>query len=110
MLPKSRRLNRQQFWQVDQQGRSVAGSDCVVKFIPNGLGYSRWAVVTSTKLDKRAVVRNRLRRKIYNALRLGNWDLGFDIIIFPRIAMLNLDDAKLNTAVDQVVSKISGLA
>ena len=108
MLPKSRRLNRQQFWQVDQQGRSVAGSDCVVKFIPNGLGYSRWAVVTSTKLDKRAVVRNRLRRKIYAAA--GRVVLPADIIIFPRIAMLNLDDAKLNTAVDQVVSKISGLA
>ena len=110
MLPKSRRLTRQQFWQVTQRGRSVAGSEWVAKYIPNGLGYSRWAVVTSTKLDKRAVVRNRLRRKIYSQLSTLNPKLSFDVIIFPRSGMLNLDNAQIASAVNQVVSKISGLA
>lgn len=110
MLPKSRRLNRQQFWQVTQRGRSVAGSEWVAKFTPNGLGYSRWAVVTSTKLDKRAVVRNRLRRQIYRSLSTEHRTLNIDAIIFPRLAMLNLDDAQIASAINQVVSKISGLA
>ena len=110
MLPKDRRLTRQQFWQVAQEGFKVHSSQFIVKHHPNNLGYSRWAIVTSTKLSKKAVVRNKLRRKIYNALRHETWDLGFDVIIFPRPAVLNLDDAKISNAVNQMVSKVSGLA
>lgn len=110
MLPKSCRLNRQQFWQVAQQGQSVSIPECVAKFTSNGLSYSRWAVVTSTKLDKRAVVRNRLRRQIYRLLSTEHRTLNIDAIIFPRPGMLNLDDAQIASAINQVVSKISGLA
>ena len=38
-----------------------------------------------------------------------NSQLSIDAIIFPRPSMLNLDNAKLNVALNQVVSKISGL-
>lgn len=110
MLSKERRLTRQQFWQVAQQGQVVNGSCFTVKYLPNELEYSRWAIVTSTKLSKKAVVRNKLRRQIYRQLSIVNYPLLIDAIIFPRPSMLNLDDAKLNVALDQVVSEISGLA
>lgn len=110
MLPKNRRLTRQQFWQVYQKGISIQGVGFSVKFLVNDVGYSRWAIVTSTKLSKKAVVRNKLRRQIYRQLSTVNCPLSIDAIIFPRPTMLNLDDAKISTAVNQVVSKIFGLA
>jgi len=109
MLPKSCRLNRQQFWQVQKAGFGVQGLEISVKYLVNDVGYPRFSVVTSAKLDKRAVVRNRLRRKIYSQLSTLNSQLSIDAIIFPRPSMLNLDNAKLNVALNQVVSKISGL-
>lgn len=110
MLPKNRRLTRQQFWQVTQKGHVVHGAWFMVKYAPNNLNYSRWAIVTSTKIAKKAVVRNKLRRQIYRILNTGHWTLNLDVIIFPRPAMLNLDDAKISAAINQMVSKISGLA
>lgn len=38
-------------------------------FVPNERGFTRIAVVVSKKIDKRAVVRNRIRRRVYEVLR-----------------------------------------
>ena len=110
MLPKNRRLTRHEFWRVSTQGQSLARPDLAVKYLANGLNFSRWAVVTSAKLSKLATVRNRLRRRIYSALIAKPLTCGLDVIIFPRTSMLNLGDEKINAEVDQVVSTLSGLA
>ncbi len=110
MLPKNRRLTRQQFWQVSQKGKTAPDIECVVKYLPNQLEFCRWAIVTSTKLSKKAVVRNKLRRQIYRQLSIINCPLSIDAIIFPRSGMLNLDNGQLAAAINQMVSKISGLA
>ena len=38
-------------------------------FVPNDRGFTRVAVVVSKKIDKRAVVRNRIRRRVYEVIR-----------------------------------------
>lgn len=43
--------------------RGVFDAACGVKFIENTVGAPRFVIVVSTKVDKRAVVRNRLRRQ-----------------------------------------------
>lgn len=43
-------------------------------FTPNTRGFTRIAVVVSKKVEKTAVGRNRIRRRIYEALRV-NFDL-----------------------------------
>lgn len=95
MLSKKRRLNRKDFLQVKATGRT---------FRPNDLGFNRFAVVTSTKLDKKAVVRNKLRRRIYEIVK----DLpgSQDIIILGNKRMLNLSHEELDTYVHQILSKI----
>ena len=81
MLPKYRRLSRRDFISTKQSGKSLKLPWASLLISPNPLGVNRWAVVTSAKLDKSAVVRNRLRRAIYNSVKplLGNRD----VIIFP---------------------------
>jgi ribonuclease P protein component len=56
---------------VYSNGRTVRSPLCALKFAPNTrrLTY-RAAVVVSKKNNKRAVVRNRIRRRIYEAVRL----------------------------------------
>jgi len=43
-------------------------------FVPNTRGFTRVAVVVSKKVEKTAVKRNRIRRRVYEALR-KNFDL-----------------------------------
>jgi ribonuclease P protein component len=55
---------------VYSKGGSVRSRDCTLKYILNTRRKSyRAAVVVSRKVNKSAVVRNRIRRRIYEALR-----------------------------------------
>lgn len=54
---------------VYRKGRTVRGNFCAIKFMPNGREGYRAAVVVSKKVSKSAVVRNRIRRRIYEIVR-----------------------------------------
>src|SRR4051812_29423476 len=55
---------------VYQHGKVIRGPLCSLKFTPNDRRKSyRLAVVVSKKVSKSAVVRNRIRRRLYEAVR-----------------------------------------
>lgn len=53
-----------------QNGKTIRGSKISLIFAENGRGKQRFAVVVSKKVLKSAVGRNRIRRRLYEALRL----------------------------------------
>lgn len=56
---------------VYSRGQVVRGSLCMVKYAPNPKRKTwRATVVVSRKVHKSAVVRNRIRRRIYEIIRL----------------------------------------
>lgn len=57
-----------------QHGKTVRDQQMSLVFCPNSKGFTRVAVVVSKKVEKTAVGRNRIRRRIYEALR-KNWNL-----------------------------------
>jgi ribonuclease P protein component len=76
---------------VHQQGKAVRGPFFLVKSAinPRRSDY-RVAVVVSRKVSKSAVVRNRIRRRLYAAIRLLQ-----DDVKRPHDIVLNVFDAKL---------------
>ena len=54
---------------VYQHGKTVRSSKMSLVFAENTRGFTRFAVVVSKKVEKSAVKRNRIRRKIYEVLR-----------------------------------------
>lgn len=56
---------------VYQKGKTVRSSKMSLVFADNKRGFTRIAVVVSKKVDKSAVGRNRIRRRVYEALRLN---------------------------------------
>ena len=54
-----------------QNGETVRGPLCAIKYVQNNRRtHYRLAVVVSKKVHKSAVVRNRIRRRLYEAVRL----------------------------------------
>lgn len=105
MLPKTRRLSRKDLNLCNTTGKTLRFPSFLLKILPNNLEYGRFGVVTSTKLSKSAVVRNKLRRDIYRNI---NKDFsGFDIIFFPQKSMLNLGDEEIGTLVNQALSEVT---
>ena len=59
---------------VYQHGKTIRTPKMSLTFTKNTRGFTRVAVVVSKKVEKSAVKRNRIRRRIYEALRI-NFDL-----------------------------------
>ena len=57
-----------------RHGKTVRAQKMSLVFGPNSRGFTRVAVVVSKKVEKTAVGRNRIRRRVYEALR-RNFDL-----------------------------------
>ncbi len=69
---------------VYQHGQTVRGPLTTVKFVVNGRRQTyRLAVVVSKKISKSAVVRNRIRRRLYESVRQHEPELTqpYDIVI-----------------------------
>jgi ribonuclease P protein component len=85
MLAKKYRFHRQNHVRrVYRSGSSARTTHLSLKFLKQKeTSDSRLAVVVSKKVDKRATIRNRIRRRVYEVIRT-NWnDLpdGYDLVI-----------------------------
>lgn len=92
MLKRDYRLRRRNdFGRVHARGRICHGPLLSLKTLPNHLPYSRAGVVVGLKISKKAVVRNRIRRRIQAQLK-EIWPVilpGYDIVIMPRKEVLD---------------------
>lgn len=59
---------------VYQNGKTIRTPKISLVFVDNTRGFTRFSVVVSKKVEKTAVGRNRIRRRVYEALRV-NYDL-----------------------------------
>jgi ribonuclease P protein component len=87
-FPKSARLlKRAEFRRVYDEGQRRNGSYFAVFYRANGLGETRLGVTVPARIGK-AVVRNRVKRRIREAFRLNRARLaqGWDIVLNPREA------------------------
>lgn len=104
VLRRNKRLTRRvSFDQIKKEGEEKSSRLLISRRIKNELKLNRYGVVISKKLEKRAVKRNKLRRQIYEAIRLHEKPLakqeGSDIVFFARRALLNQPYAVIEKAV-----------
>ncbi len=88
-FPKTYRLlRRSEFRRVYDQGQRHRAPLGTVFFLPNGLPHSRLGVTVPVRIG-RAVVRNRLKRRVREVFRLHRSQLpaGWDILVNPREAV-----------------------
>jgi ribonuclease P protein component len=78
-----------------------------VKALPSGHHDSRLVVVVAKKVDKRAVVRNRLRRRILGDVE-SHWATlrpGYDIVVSVHSDVSGLPAAKLHEHLTQALTR-----
>lgn len=94
MLAKDFRLRHEK--DITRTLKSKAGAfdtACGVKVVKNNLATSRFAVVVGTKVSKKAVDRNRIRRQYREIVRSMMKEIkpGFDVILLTAKPALVLD-------------------
>ena len=87
MLPKNYRLRlKRDFDRLFKEGKFTGQAFLTLGFIKNKLDNSRFAVIVGKKVSKKAVLRNSIKRKTVEAIRL-NMKLvkpGFDLAIIAK--------------------------
>ena len=99
------RLNTD-FQRVRQKGNSWANHLMVLCVLPNDLEHSRFGFAASKRIGK-AVIRNRVRRRMREAVRLrfGAIEEGWDMVFIARSAIADSDYAMLSSAVENVLTR-----
>lgn len=92
MLKKINRLTKKKDIEaLMKQGKAVYFLFFIIKYKPNGLAFSRFAVVVSAKVSKKATKRNLIKRRIREIIRynLPNIAKGHDIAIIVSPKTIN---------------------
>ncbi len=107
MLPKKRRIQRSDFGQILKTGKSVSSSFVSLKYGRVALPQSSFSVVVSKAVSKKAVERNKLRRRIYSIItKLKNRVTpGYQAAFFVKKEAAALSFKKLEQEISALLSK-----
>jgi len=108
MLPKINRLTKKEdFEAVKKEGRKIQGSAFGLLFRQTANHFSRFGFVFSTKLSKRATVRNRAKRLFREAVRklLPRIKPGYDFIILGKKEAIEKSYAEVVLEVERMLKK-----
>jgi ribonuclease P protein component len=96
--------HRRDFDAVFRKGRSWNNDLLVLRSLPNNMTRNRYGFVTSKRLGG-AVVRNRVRRRLQEAIRVLRLDMGWDIVVSAKTAAAGADYDELNRAVTELLAR-----
>ena len=89
---------------VYQQGKSWACELVVMRALPNELTLSRYGISVSKRIGK-AVVRNRVKRRLREILRVTPLKPGWDIVFIARPAAASVDYVSLKRAAEGLLTR-----
>lgn len=113
MLASAHRLRKSSdIARVYRHGRRSGSAHLLFRANPNRVKETRFAVVVGKKVDKRAVVRNRCRRQVQEALRALVPDVkpGFDILVSINTDVRAVPRPQLDQEVQQTLRRLGMLA
>jgi len=109
MRKELRLRRRKDFDAVFRQGRAWHNELLVLRSIPNALEHNRYGFITSKRLGK-AVVRNRVRRRLRESVRVLPANPGWDVVVSAKARAAEADFQQLNRAVVELLDRAGILA
>ena len=115
MLPKQNRITKakefERFFGLNFQrggGRSVGTKAFVFKVMKNDLEKTRFGFIVGTKVDNRASVRNKIKRRLRSIVYSYLPEIidGLDFVIVAMKPSAGLDFAETETEVEQFFKKV----
>lgn len=108
-LPKKYRLTAQtDFKLLFRQGKTVKNSFLFIRFLKNNLGFIRIGIVVPVKIEKKVVLRNRIRRLISESLKKFNFKShSLDIaVIAGSGTIVEKSFQEIKSEIDKTINKV----
>lgn len=106
MIPRNNRLNRSAVAYVLKKGNKIANSYFIVKFLSSKQTENEYCVSISTKIYKNATDRNRLKRQLYEIIRLSKDKIKkpFKMVIIVKKSATSLEYKMLEKHLIQILN------
>ncbi len=106
MRKRYRLRSTRRFRELRERGRTWANRYLVLSALPNGLPHSRFGVIVTRRFGK-AVARNKLRRRLREALRLrlDRIPPGWDVVVIARNPAKGADFWTLSEALEELLRR-----
>ena len=104
MQRDSRLRKSSDFAAVWSEGRTRVDKLFVLKVRPNGFGVTRFGFSVSKRIGN-AVARNRVKRRLREAVRAAPVEAGFDIVIVARNGAAEADFAKIERSIHNLLRR-----
>jgi ribonuclease P protein component len=109
MLPQKNRIKLdKEFDRAFKLGHSFYSTILGIKAVDNGLDYNRVGVMISTKVSKKAVIRNLIKRRIKSILRaeFPKMKFGKDLVILTLPPILDKNFIEIEEAIKAAIKRL----
>lgn len=106
MKQRFRVRDNQRFQEIRRHGQSVSNKHLVLCVLPNELPYSRFGFSVSSRIGN-AVERNRIKRRLREAMRLRMDTLqpGWDIVFIAKYPIRSADFREMDAACARLIRR-----
>ena len=108
MLPKTNRIKKKKdFEAIFKKSKSFRDDLFVSKVAYNNLGLNRYGFVVSQKVSKKATIRNKVRRRLAEAIKAeaGGMKNGIDIVFIALSGIEKKDFKDIKEAVKKTLAR-----
>lgn len=108
MLPKKNRLkNKKDFEKIFKDGKGFKEGFLFLKTRKNDLKESRFGFIVSLKVSKKAVIRNRIKRRLREIIKekLSEVSPGVDIVLIARKGIEEEDSLRTKEIINNLFKK-----
>jgi len=105
---KHRLTKQKDFDNVWQTGRSIFNECLGIKISKNKLANSRFGFIVSAKISKKAVDRNRIKRRLRGIIKdnIKHIKSGYDVIVITQKAIINTEHKDIEDIVIKSLNKL----
>lgn len=106
-LAKKYRLPKKDIDRLFKRGKTVGNSFFFIKFLKNETDHLRMTVVVSSKVAKKAVRRNYIKRIFTETIRSGQFlKKSFDVMIVATASIVEKPSKEIKRELEQTLNKI----
>ena len=103
---KIKRIKKKDFKGIQKNGKNIRGDFLALKFAENRLNYFRVSCVVSKKVERKAVKRNKIKKRLREAVRrVVKEGKGYDFIFFAKPKIKEKKFEEILREIDKILKK-----